>query len=433
MTGRKWDGRRGSVEPRQERTFGPFRTSGKRIYSLSFPCPPRVRTRAHRTCPACEFGATTSFSSPAGGPARRGPRRHPRRRRRRRRLWKLSAGARPLEVTIATVLPPDVTGGGSVLTASGYIVARRKAGVGPKVAGLLEWLGPEEGDKVREGEIIGRLQSLTSSRTSRRPARRWRRQKANLLEAQANLAQSRKEFDRAKALLAGGVISGVDYDVAESRLAAQEARFRSQQAAVVTAEAVVRATAVSVEDTSIRAPFTGTVLTKDAEEGETVAPAAAGRPSSRGSIVTMADLATLEAEVDVNESYIARLRQGQPARIVADSFPDRVYRGAIRQVIPTADRQKATVQVKVGIEDPGDLLRPDMGAKVTFLESAEAAASVAHSLPRVSTRAIATGADGIRRVFVVEGETVRPVRVEVAGEAEGLTFPRSAWPGASRS
>ena len=280
--------------------------------------------------------------------------------------WKVAAGVRPLEITVATVLPPDVGGGGgSVLTASGYIVARRKAGVGPKVAGLLEWLGPEEGDRVREGEVIGRLQNhdvvanLEASRSSLEETR------ANLVEAQANLAQYRKEFDRARALLAEGVISGADYDVAEWRLAAQEARVRSQQAAVVTAEAVVRASAVAVEDTSIRAPFTGTVLTKDAEEGETVAPAAAGRPSSRGSIVTMADLATLEAEVDVNESYIARLRQGQPARIVADSFPEKVYRGEIRQVIPTADRQKATVQVKVGIVDPGDLLRPDMGAKVT--------------------------------------------------------------------
>jgi RND family efflux transporter MFP subunit len=344
--------------------------------------------------------------------------------------WKVAASVRPLEITVATVLPPDVGGGGgSVLTASGYIVARRKAGVGPKVAGLLEWLGPEEGDKVREGEVIGRLQNrdvvanLEVSRSSLEEAR------ANLVEAQANLAQYRKEFDRARALLAEGVISGADYDVAESRLAAQEARVRSQRAAVTTAEAVVRSSAVAVEDTSIRAPFTGTVLTKDAEEGETVAPAAAGRPSSRGSIVTMADLATLEAEVDVNESYIARLRQGQPARIVADSFPDRVYRGEIRQVIPTADRQKATVQVKVGIMEPGDLLRPDMGAKVTFLESAEAAAAPAHPLPRVTVRAIATGADGIRRVFVVEGETVRTVRVEVAGEADGMAEIRSGLAG----
>jgi RND family efflux transporter MFP subunit len=157
--------------------------------------------------------------------------------------------------------------------------------------------------------------------------------------------------------------------------------------------------------------------------------------SNRGSVVSMADLDTLEVEVDVNESYIARLTTDQPARIVADPFPDKVHEGKVRQVIPTADRQKATVQVKVTILDPGELLRPDMGAKVTFLQSggdAAAAAAPAHPLPRVTSRAILAGSDGTRRVFVVDNETVHPVRVDVAREESGISEIRSGLSGGEK-
>src|SRR5262245_47963476 len=266
-----------------------------------------------------------------------------------------SLSLRPIEVTAVLVQAPDAGGGGNtVLTASGYIVARRNAGGGPKEPGLVEWLGVEEGSQVRQGEIIGRLQSrdvraeLDTAQAALDQAR------ADLVEAEANRDQAQKEFDRADALTRQGVVSKAEFDVAEARLKSQQARVGSQRSALAASSARVKRAEVAVEDANIRAPFSGTILTKDAEEGETVAPAAAGRPSSRGSVATMADLATLEAEVDVNESYISRLTQGQPSRIVADSLPDKVYEGDIRQVIPTADRQKATVKVKVSIHEPGD-------------------------------------------------------------------------------
>ena len=353
-------------------------------------------------------------------------------------VWKLALGERPLDVATDVVLAPDVGGGsGSVLTASGYIVARRKAGVGAKVPGLLEWLGVEEGSKVKEGEVIGRLQNhdvqadLAAARSSLEESR------ANLEESRSLLVQYERDFERARTLLSQGVVPKADFDVAEARFAAQRARIGSQQAAIASAQARVRAAEVAVEDRNIRAPFSGTVLTKDAEEGETVAPAAAGMASNRGSVVTMADLETLEVEVDVNESYIARLDAKQPARIVADPFPDKVYEGEVRQVIPTADRQKATVQVKVSIHEPGGLLRPDMGAKVTFLQSggdasAAASAAPAHPLPRVNSRAIVLGSDGVRRVFVVDDQTVRPVRVDVAREESGISEIRSGLSGGER-
>ena len=319
-------------------------------------------------------------------------------------------------------------------------MARRKAGVGPRIAGLLEYLGVEEGDKVREGQVIGRLQHRDVDAQFDAAAHDLEQARANLVAAQATLDQYRKEFDRASALYTQGVVSKSEFDVADARLRAQQATVGSQTAAVSSAEARKRAAHVAVEDTNIRAPFSGTVLTKDAEEGETVAPAAAGRPSSRGSVVTMADLGSLEVEVDVNESYIARLAQAQPARIIADSFPDTIYKGEIRQVVPTADRQKATVKVKVRILAPGELLRPDMGAKVTFIEPSQAAgaaaAGPAHPLPRVPSRAIALGGDGIRRVFVVVdgggGESVRAVRIEPARQAEDFTEVRSGLSGGER-
>jgi RND family efflux transporter MFP subunit len=354
-------------------------------------------------------------------------------------IWRMARGASPLEVTTSVVLAPDVGGGsGSVLTASGYIVARRKAGVGAKVPGLLEWLGVEEGSRVKQGEVLGRLQNhdvqaaLMAARSSLEEAR------ANLEESRSLLVQYERDFERARTLLDQGVVPKADFDVAEARYAAQKARIGSQKAAIASAEARVRAAEVAVEDRNIRAPFSGTVLTKDAEEGETVAPAAAGMASLKGSVVTMADLETLEVEVDVNESYIARLEPEQPARIVADPFPDKVYEGEVRQVIPTADRQKATVQVKVTIHDPGNLLRPDMGAKVTFLQGggdgkgAPAPAAPAHPLPRVDSRAVALGPDGVRRVFVVDDQTVHPVRVDVAREESGVSEIRSGLSGGER-
>lgn len=344
--------------------------------------------------------------------------------------WRLVAGSRPIEVATTVVLGPDVGGGqGTVLTASGYIVARRKAGVGPKIAGLLEYLGVEEGSKVEKGQIIGRLQHQDASAAVDGARSALEEARANLVEAESLRTQFQREFDRSRALLDGGVVSKADFDVAEARAHSQDARVRSQQAAVTTAEARVRSAEVALEDTNIRAPFSGTVLTKDSEEGETVAPAAAGRPSSRGSVVTMADLASLEAEVDVNESYIARLREGQPSRIVADSFPETVYKGEIRQVIPTADRQKATVQVKVGILEPSELLRPDMSVKVTFLDPSGGNAAAAHPLPRVSTKAVVTAADGSRRVWVLDKDTARPARVDVGREEGGLTEIRSGLSG----
>jgi RND family efflux transporter MFP subunit len=176
----------------------------------------------------------------------------------------------------------------------------------------------------------------------------------------------------------------------EARLAAAEARVGVQEALVEAAEASVGVAEANLENTYIRAPFNGTVLRKDAEVGEVVAPVATGGGLTRGAVVTMADLETLEVEVDVNEAYIAQIANGQPARITLDAYPDSSYQGEVRQIVPTADRQRATVLVKVSILEKDPRILPEMGARVDFVEVAEE---------------------------VEAGEGVQPARVFVVAEA----------------
>ena len=284
--------------------------------------------------------------------------------------WKLALGTRPLDVTTDVVLAPDVGGaGGSVLTASGYIVARRKAGVGAKVPGLLEWLGVEEGSKVADGRghrtppeqgrprrPRGRaLVPGGSPRQPRRgalaprpvPARLRARSDAPLAGrgAQGGLRRRRGAPRRAEG--ADGRPGGGDRFRAGAR-ALRRGRGRGPQ----HPRALQR-----------HGPDEGRRRRRDRR------PCRRGRGLHARLGGDHGRPRDLEVEVDVNESYIARLAAAQPSRIVADPFPDKVYEGQVRQVIPTADRQKATVQVKVSIHEPGDLLRPDMGAKVTFLQA----------------------------------------------------------------
>ena len=277
----------------------------------------------------------------------------------------LVLGNRPSEVVTA---PVEVTGGASgggvsAITANGYVVARTKASVAAKVPGRLAYLGVSEGSLVRKGEIIARIEGndLAAALESA---------KASAGQADAELAQAKSDLVRATALEARGVISTVELENARTKANALQAAARA-------AQANARLAAAQVENTNVRAPFDGTVLRKDAEVGEIVAPSSAGGALSRTAIVTMADLATLEVEVDVNEAYIARITNGQAARITLDAYPDTSFAASVRQVVPTADRQKATVLVKVAIEDRDPRILPEMGARVDFVPAGQSAAQAA--------------------------------------------------------
>ena len=209
--------------------------------------------------------------------------------------------------------------------------------------------------------------------TSRPPLRRRRRTSRAPTRAsskpRADRDQLVRDAGRLRDIRAGNpnLMSPQDLETAASRAAQADARYNAAVARKRSAEAALRVAEATNENTIIRAPFTGTVLRKDAEVGEVVAPSVGGG-LTRGAVVTMADLSTLEVEVDVNEAYIGRIASGQPARITLDAYPDTTFRGDVRQVVPTADRQRATVQVKVSILDHDPRILPEMGAKVDFLE-----------------------------------------------------------------
>lgn len=302
-------------------------------------------------------------------------------------------------------------GGATSVTANGYVVARTKASVSAKLAGRLAYLGVSEGSFVRKGEVIARLDNAEFLAAVAQAQANVASAEAEVIEAKADRDQLRLEANRVRDIRASSpnLISQQDLDLAMSRAAQADARVEAAEARLRAAQAGLRVAQANNENTIIRAPFTGTVLRKDAEVGEVVAPSVGGG-LTRGAVVTMADLSTLEVEVDVNEAYIARIRNGAPARITLDAYPDTTFRGHVRQVVPTADRQRATVQVKVSIDDRDPRILPEMGARVDFLrpDSARAAEAVPARTPiRLPAAAVKTDA-GTTVVWIVrEGRLVR--------------------------
>jgi RND family efflux transporter MFP subunit len=271
-----------------------------------------------------------------------------------------SLTATEVETVKPTVLTFSQAAAGSpILTASGYVVARRKAVVSAKIQGRLAELNVDEGSHVREGEVIARLESA-DYQAQVEVAR------AQVQQSEANLAEQQRQLRITQNLAQTKVMSQDQSDAALSRVRLAEAALAQSKAALAVSEA-------NFQNTLIRAPFTGVVVKKMAEVGESVAPIPPGVniSTSSGAIVALADMATLEVEADVSESNVAKLRSGQPTQVSVEAFPDRSYRAALRQVIPTADRTKATVTVKVTILDKDKDLKPEMSAKATFLEPAK--------------------------------------------------------------
>ena len=303
----------------------------------------------------------------------------------------------------------SATAGATSVTANGYVVARTKASVSAKTAGRLAYLGVSEGSYVTRGAVIARLENADFEAAVSQAQANIATADASVIEATADRDQLAKEVTRLRDIQAKDerLISPQDLDLAVSRLAQGEARLNAAKARARSAQAGLRMAQANDENTVIRAPFSGTVLRKDAEVGEVVAPSVGGG-LTRGAVVTMADLTTLEVEVDVNEAYIGRIHSGRPARITLDAYPDTAFRGVVRQVVPTADRQRATVQVKVSISDRDPRILPEMGAKVDFLEPAPAAgAAPTRAAIRIPEAAVRTDG-GASVVWIVrDGRLVR--------------------------
>lgn len=327
---------------------------------------------------------------------------------------------RPLEVRIATAsVRGGGTGGSGGLTANGYVVARTKASVSSKVAGRLVYLGVEEGDLAEEGTILARLEDAEYEAAVRQAAAERLSAEATRQEAEAAVAQAERDLERARSLSADGHIAPQQLEDAETALAVARARLAAAQARVAAAEQIHAAAEAALENTRVRAPFTGTVLRKDAEVGEVVAPSVAGGGLTRGAVVTMADLSTLEVEVDVNEAYIGGVRRDQPAEIVLDAYPSVRFPGHVRQIMPTADRQKATVLVRVVIDVQDPRILPEMGARVVFLEPTEVADARAAAPRRVVVPAAAVRNEGGENVVYVVVGDVAQRRVVDAGPVSG--------------
>jgi RND family efflux transporter MFP subunit len=305
----------------------------------------------------------------------------------------------------------SAVGGATSVTANGYVVARTKASVSAKTAGRLAYLGVSEGSVVQQGQVIARLDNADYLAAVSQAQANIASAEASVIEASSDRDQLVRDANRQRDIRArnANLISQQDVEVATSRAAQAEARLAAAQARKRAAEAGLNMASANNDNTIIRAPFSGTVLRKDAEVGEVVAPSVGGG-LTRGAVVTLADLQTLEVEVDVNEAYIARVHGGAAARITLDAYPDTSFRGLVRQVVPTADRQRATVQVKVSILDHDARILPEMGAKVDFLQ--EASARVAGAAPpapviRVPAAAVKTDA-GASVVWIVrDGRLVR--------------------------
>jgi RND family efflux transporter MFP subunit len=299
--------------------------------------------------------------------------------------------------TVAVSRQVEASAGTPILTASGYVVARRKAVVSAKIQGRLSELRVEEGSVVRQGETLARLESIDYEAQVTRA-------KAAVLRAEADLAENRRQARLADEMAKQKVISDDQREAAASRVRIAEAQLAQAQADLSFAEA-------QLQNTVIRAPFSGVVVKKMAEVGESVAPIPPGVniSTSSGAIVALADLQTLEVEADVAEANVAKIGNGQPAEVTVEAIPDRRYKSVLRQVIPTADRTKATVMVKVTILDKDKDLKPEMSAKVTFLEPEKQAkpdAAASQPVVLVPRSAVATR-DGKPTVFLVrEGKAV---------------------------
>ena len=255
-----------------------------------------------------------------------------------------------VKLTSAVIQSPSQTS--TSLTASGYVVAQRKASVASKGTGRLEFLGAVEGDRVKKDQVLGRLED-NDIRAQLEEA------KANLKLAEADLNDAKNNYNRQTALLKSGATTQMEVDAAE-------AQYNRVLASIEVAKANLNSAQVALENTLIRAPFDGTVLTKNAEVGEIVAPLGASS-TSRGAIVTMADMKSLQVEADVSESYIERIKTGQGCEIILDAYPQVSYEGFVDKIVPTADRSKATVLVKVGFKNYDSKVLPEMSAKVLFL------------------------------------------------------------------
>lgn len=291
----------------------------------------------------------------------------------------------------------------TILNSSGYVVAQRKAAVASKTTGRLEWIGVEEGSRVSGGQIIARLENRDLEVVVRQGEAALQNSKAILDQVKTELTDAEYNFNRQSNLLKQGIISRAEYDTAEARFKRAAAATAGAEAGIRIAAASLQGAKVNLDYSLIRAPFDAVVLTKNADVGDIITPLGAAA-NAKAAVFTIADLGSLQVEADVSESSLSQVKKGQPCEVTLDALPGSRFRAVVHTVVPTADRSKASVMVKIRFLERDERIFPEMSAKVAFLER--------EALPEdqkariVVTPAAIVNREGREGVYLLKGERV---------------------------
>jgi RND family efflux transporter MFP subunit len=346
--------------------------------------------------------------------------------------WML-LGHRPVAVQTATAVAPTAgSEAGAVLQATGYVTARRQATVSAQITGTLTAVLIEEGDHVKQGQVLARLDdsgykaNLAAAKAQADAAH------AQVAQYRAQLAQSVHDAARLQSLVARGLVSKQSAEQAQTQVDSLRAQLGSQQQQARSADAQANVAKVNFDYTVVRAPFSGVVTTKDAQVGEIISPLSAGGGFTRTGVGTIVDMASLEVDVDVNEAYIGRVKPGMPAEAVLDAYPDWSIPAHVVAIVPTADRGKATIKVRVALEKKNDpRIVPDMGVRVSFLEKKPETANKAPPQGVLVPASAIVQRDGHSVVFVVDDNVAHRHTVSPAAQAYGelRLLPAAVKPG----
>ncbi|MHB9835764.1 efflux RND transporter periplasmic adaptor subunit [Paraburkholderia terrae] len=334
------------------------------------------------------------------------------------------AGPQTVETTTVVSAYPSQTY--TLLNATGYVVPQRKAAVSSKAQGRLEWLGVLEGTRVKKDEIIARIESNDVEASLAQAKAQIKVAQANLALQQAELKNAEVNLRRSKILAPNGAIPATQYDADVARYDKAVASIDNSRAAIVAAQANAQAAQVAVDQTVIRSPFDGVVIEKHANVGDNITPFSQAS-DSKGAVVTIADMDTLEVEADVAESNIGKIAVNAPCEIQLDALPDMRLAGSVSRIVPTVDRSKATVLVKVRFVDRDARVLPDMSAKIAFLSKPvppEDRKPVVAAQP-----AAVVERDGRKVTFVVKDDSVREVPVTTGATLGELVEVSGVRPG----
>jgi RND family efflux transporter MFP subunit len=332
--------------------------------------------------------------------------------------WML-LGHRAVVVQTATaVSPANDSEAGAVLQATGYVTARRLATVSAQITGTLTAVLIEEGDHVKQGQVLARLDDSGYKANLDAALAQAESTHALVAQYQAQLAQGVHDAERQQTLAAEGLVSAQSAEQARTQVNTLRAQLGAQQKQAKSADAQAAVAQVNFDYTVVRAPFTGVVTTKDAQVGEIISPLSAGGGFTRTGVGTIVDMDSLEVDVDVNEAYIGKVKPEMPAEAVLDAYPDWKIPAHVIAIVPTADRGKATIKVRVALEKKDVRIVPDMGVRVSFLEVKPQATTQAPQGVLVPATSIVQR-DGHSVVFVVDGDKVRQHTVSPATQTYG--------------